>query len=40
MVMTDRRGRWGSPPNADVCIGIDAERFLTLYMDRLTSGAT
>jgi purine nucleosidase len=40
MVMTDRRGRWGQPPNADVCVGIDADRFLTLYMNRLTSGAT
>lgn len=40
MVMTDRRGRWGQPANADVCVGIDADRFLTLYMDRLTSGAS
>lgn len=39
MVMVDRRGRWGQTPNADVCVGIDAERFLTLYMDRLTTGA-
>jgi inosine-uridine nucleoside N-ribohydrolase len=38
MVMTDRRGRWGQPPNADVCIGIDAPRFLRLYLDRLTGG--
>jgi purine nucleosidase len=38
MVMTDRRGRWGQPPNADVCVEIDAERFLELYMDRLTAG--
>jgi inosine-uridine nucleoside N-ribohydrolase len=38
MVMTDRRGRWNLPPNTDVCTGIDAERFLTLYMDRLTAG--
>ena len=36
MVMTDRRGRWGQPPNADVCVGIDAERILTLYLERLT----
>ena len=36
MVMTDRRGRWGEAPNADVCVGIDAGRFLSLYMDRLT----
>jgi purine nucleosidase len=38
MVMTDRRGRWGQPPNADVCTGIDAPRFLDLYLKRLTSG--
>ena len=37
MVMTDRRGRWGQPANADVCTGIDAERFLRLYLDRLTA---
>ena len=39
MVMTDRRGRWGQPPNANVCVGIDAERFLRLYMERLTGGS-
>jgi inosine-uridine nucleoside N-ribohydrolase len=38
MVMTDRRGRWGEVPNADVCIGIDDDRFLSLYLDRLTQG--
>jgi purine nucleosidase len=37
MVMADRRGRWGEAPNADVCIGIDSERFLKLYMERLTT---
>jgi purine nucleosidase len=39
MVMTDRRGRWGQAPNAAVCTGIDAERFLRLYLDRLTAEA-
>jgi purine nucleosidase len=39
MVMTDRRGRWGQPANATVCTAIDAERFLRLYLDRLTIGA-
>jgi inosine-uridine nucleoside N-ribohydrolase len=39
MVMADRRGRWGQPPNADICIGIDAERFLALYVERLTASA-
>jgi inosine-uridine nucleoside N-ribohydrolase len=37
MVMTDRRGRWGQPANATVCVGIDAGRFLQLYLDRLTA---
>ena len=37
MVMTDRRGRWGRPTNATVCVGIDAGRFLQLYLDRLTT---
>ncbi|MFN8633125.1 MAG: nucleoside hydrolase [Chloroflexota bacterium] len=40
MVMTDRRGRWGRVPNADVCVGIDADRFLKLYLDRLTTSRT
>jgi purine nucleosidase len=35
-VMTDRRGRWGHTPNADVCVSIDAERFVQLYLDRLS----
>lgn len=39
MVMVDRRGRWGHEPNAEIAVGIDAERFLHLYMDRLTAGA-
>jgi inosine-uridine nucleoside N-ribohydrolase len=37
MVMTDRRGRWGQPANAAVCTGIDADRFLRLYLERLTA---
>ena len=39
MVMTDRCGDWGQAPNADVCIGIDAERFVSLYLERLTVGS-
>ncbi|MCC7372937.1 MAG: nucleoside hydrolase [Chloroflexi bacterium] len=35
MVMADRRGRWGQPPNADVPLEIDSARFLDLYMERL-----
>jgi inosine-uridine nucleoside N-ribohydrolase len=38
MVMTDRRGRWGHPANTTVCTAIDDERFLRLYLDRLTAG--
>jgi len=38
-VLADRRGQWGRPPNADVCLEIDAERFLRLYVERLTDGA-
>ena len=37
MVMADRRGRWGEAPNASVCVDIDNERFLKLYMERLTT---
>lgn len=36
-VLTDRRGQWGQPPNADVCVGVDAERFVALYLERLTA---
>ena len=36
--MTDRRGQWEREPNVDVCLGVDAERFLALYKERLTSG--
>jgi inosine-uridine nucleoside N-ribohydrolase len=39
MVMVDRRGRWGAEPNAEIAVGIDSERFLRLYVDRLTAGA-
>jgi inosine-uridine nucleoside N-ribohydrolase len=38
MVMADRRGRWGEAPNADIPITIDNDRFLDLYMERLTTG--
>jgi purine nucleosidase len=37
LVMADRRGRWGKAPNADVCVSIDAGRFLKLYIERLTT---
>lgn len=37
--MTDRRSQWRQEPNADVCLEIDAERFLGLYKDRLAPGS-
>jgi len=37
MVMADTRGKWQQPPNVDVCIGIDAGRFINLYLDRVTA---
>jgi purine nucleosidase len=37
LVMADRRGKWGQPPNVDVCIEIDAERLISLYVERLTA---
>jgi len=39
MVMADRRGRWGQPPNTAVCVDIDHDSFLEMYMARLTTGA-
>jgi inosine-uridine nucleoside N-ribohydrolase len=36
-VMVDRRGKWAQAPNADVCLEIDADRFLSLYQERLTA---
>jgi purine nucleosidase len=37
MVIADRRGRLEPAPNTDVCLGIDADRFVSLYVERLTS---
>jgi purine nucleosidase len=39
MVMTDRRDHWKQAPNADVCVSIDNERFLQLYLARHTTGS-
>lgn len=33
--MADRRGQWGHEPNVNVCLEIDADRFLALYLERL-----
>jgi purine nucleosidase len=35
--MADRRGQWEREPNANVCLDVDADRFLALYKERLTS---
>lgn len=37
LVMADRRGWWKQPPNADVCLEIDSERFRQFYLDRLAT---
>jgi purine nucleosidase len=37
LVMADRRGWWGRAPNVDVCLEIDADRFVDLYVGRLSA---
>jgi purine nucleosidase len=37
MVMADARENWKQAPNADVCVRIDNERFLDLYLARLAT---
>ncbi|MCC6174529.1 MAG: nucleoside hydrolase [Chloroflexi bacterium] len=37
MSMADWRGQWGCEPNVDVCLDVDADRFVSLYMERLTA---
>lgn len=34
--LADRRGQWEREPNADVCVGVDADRFLALFKERVT----
>jgi inosine-uridine nucleoside N-ribohydrolase len=36
MVMADRGNHWKQAPNADVCVTIDNERFLEMYLARHT----
>jgi inosine-uridine nucleoside N-ribohydrolase len=38
MVMTDRRAHWKQSPNAEVCVTIDNDQFLELYLARLAVG--
>ena len=34
--MADWRGLWQQPPNVNVCLDVDSERFLALYLKRIT----
>ena len=33
--MADWRNQWGHPPNVNVCMDVDADRFLNLYQSRM-----
>ena len=35
--IADRRGQWEREPNVNVCLGVNAEPFLALYRERITS---
>ncbi|MDQ7828951.1 MAG: nucleoside hydrolase [Armatimonadota bacterium] len=35
--IADFRGQWGQPPNVRVCLEVDAERELALYLERVTA---
>jgi purine nucleosidase len=37
MTVVDWEGLWGRAPNADVCVEVDAERFLDSLVDRLAA---
>jgi purine nucleosidase len=37
MTVVDWRGLWGRPPNADVAVHIDADRFVNALVDRLAA---
>jgi purine nucleosidase len=39
MTVVDWRGLWGRPPNADVAIVIDRDRFVDGLVERLTAVA-
>ena len=34
----DSRDVWGKPPNVDVCVGVEADRFMEFYVDRISTG--
>jgi len=33
--IADANGLWGRPPNVQVCVDVDAERFVALVLERL-----
>jgi purine nucleosidase len=37
MTVVDWRGLWGRPPNAEVAVGIDADRFLNGLVEHLAA---
>jgi len=39
MVFADQQGKWGGIPNASVCLDIDADRFVAMYVERLTGNS-
>jgi purine nucleosidase len=34
--IADERGLWGKEPNVEVCVEVDAERFVALLLETLT----
>ena len=34
----DSRDVWGKTPNVDVCVGVEADRFMEFYVDRISTG--
>ena len=38
--MADWGGQWEQPANVNVCLEVDSERFLTLYLERITATAS
>ena len=35
--IADPQNVWGKPPNAEVCVEVDAERFVALMLERLVA---
>jgi len=34
----DSRDVWGKAPNVDVCVGVESDRFMEFYVDRISTG--